>query len=144
MHRTASDLLILTMIAIPVSALMLLTPRADMHVERNWGSIFYSEPVSREEATELADLFVDQGLFVGNPMSLKLERDGQVWTLMMVLPRDYSRLNARETLAAFAHQICSLAFPGMTASFVCVDDEFQPFDELLPPTHFPDSCEPHR
>ena len=44
----------------------------------------------------------------------------------------------RETLAFFANNICALAFPGATASFVCVDSEFEPFDILVPPTCFSD------
>ena len=136
MYRAATDLLILTVIAVPVSALMLLISREDMHIERNWGALFYSEPVTLEEATALADLLVDQGLFSGNPMTLKLERDDEVWTLMMVLPHDYNKMNTREILTAFAHQILSIAFPGETASFVCVDSEFEPFDVLVPPTPF--------
>ena len=138
MRRAVTDLLILMLIALAVSALLLLTPRVDMHVERNWGAVFFSEPVSREEATALADLLVEQGLFTGHPMSLKLERNSEGWRLMMVLPRDYNKLNTRDTLAAFAEQICALAFPGTTASFVCVDSEFEPFDVLVPPTAFPD------
>ena len=138
MRRAAADLLILIAIAAPVSALMLLTPREDMHVERYWGVVFYSDPVSRQEATALADLLVEQGLFMGHPMSLKLERDTEGWTLMLVLPRDYNKMNTRETLTFFANNICALAFPGATASFVCVDSEFEPFDILVPPTYFSD------
>ena len=89
-------------------------------------------------ATALADLLVEQGLFMGHPMSLKLERDTEGWTLMLVLPRDYNKMNTRETLAFFANNICALAFPGATASFVCVDSEFEPFDILVPPTYFSD------
>ena len=139
MRHAVTDLLILTVIASAVSTLLLLTPGEDMHVERNWGAVFYSEPVKRHEAAALADLLVEQGLFTGHPMSLKLDRNGDGWSLMMVLPRDYNKLNTRETLAAFAEQICALAFPGRTASFVCVDSEFEPFDVLVPPTYFPDS-----
>lgn len=138
MRRAAADILILTAIAAPVTALMLLIPREDMHVERCWGTVFFSDPVSPQEATALADLLVEQGLFMGHPMSLKLERDPDGWRLMMVLPRDYNSMNTRDALAAFAKNICAVAFPGETAAFVCVDSDFEPFDVLLPPTRFPD------
>lgn len=137
LHRLTIDLFILAVIAVPVTALMFLTPREDMHVERNWGTVFYSDPVFHEKAVVVAELLVEQGLFAGNPMSLSLTHDGEIWQLVIVLPRDFDRLNAREMLAAFARQICVLAFPGTTATFLCVDSEFEPFDVLIPPTRFP-------
>ena len=138
MKRAATDQLILMLIALPVCALMLLTPRDNLRVERNWGEVFYSPPVQFQDAAALADLLVDQGLFVGTHLSLKLVRKNDVWQLMMVYKRDYEELIPRETLTDIAYQLCALAFPGKTASLVLVDPNFEPFDELVPPTPFPE------
>jgi hypothetical protein len=138
MKRTATDLLILMMIAVPVTALMLLSPRENMRIERNWGTVVFSPPVSLEAATALADVMVDHGVFAGNQIVLQLARDGENWTLMMASRRDYETMVARETMAELGHELCSLAFPGKTASFVLIDTDLEPFDELVPPTLFPE------
>ena len=101
-------------------------------------TLIYSPPVSLEEATALADVMVDQGVFAGNQVSLKLARDDETWTLMMAARRDYETMVARETMAALGHELCSVAFPGKTASFVLIDTDLEPFDELVPPTLFPE------
>ena len=139
MSRQTRDLQILLCIAVPVTALMLFTPRENLRIERNWGAVIYSPPVELEEANDLADLLVNMGLFAGNPISLKMDRRGENWILMMASRRDYEEQVPRETLAALGHELCSLAFPGKTASFVLIDADFEPFDELVPPTLFPDS-----
>jgi hypothetical protein len=139
MSRQTRDLQILLCIAVPMTALMLLTPRENLRIERNWGAVIYSPPVKLEEANDLADLLVSMGLFSGNPISLKLDRRGKNWILMMASRRDYEEQIPRETLEAFGHELCSFAFPGKTASFVLIDTDFEPFDELVPPTLFPDS-----
>lgn len=136
MKRLATDFLILLMIAAPVAALALLMPQDNLRIERNWGSVMYSPPVSSDEANALADVLVQQGLFVGNPIAFKLSRNADVWVLMMASGRNYEDVIDRETMTEIGVGLCAAALPGKTVSFVLMDEDMEPFDELIPPRLF--------
>ena len=137
MKRVLADLILLLAIALPVSGLMLLIPKNKLRIERNWGELLYSPPVSFDEASAVAEVFVQQGIFRGQPISTKLIRDGQLRQLLMVYRRDYARVVPRETLVLAGQQFCRAAFAGKTASVWLADETFTPFEELVPPTQFP-------
>ena len=139
MRRLTTDILILLLIATPVLALALLMPKDNLRVERNWGSVFYSPPVSFGEATEFADLMVQLGLFAGNPLSFKLQRNNDDgWIVMMTSKPNYEDAIDRDTLVGLGKELCATAFPGQTVSFVLTDEAFEPIDEIVPPTRFPE------
>jgi len=137
MKRVLTELILLLAIALPVSGLMLLTPQDKRRLERNWGELFYSPNVSFEEASAAAEVFVQQGIFRGQPISTKLTREGQRWQLLMVYRRDYAQVVPRNALVFAAQQFCRAAFPGKTASVWLADESFTPFEQLVPPTQFP-------
>lgn len=136
MKRLTTDILILLLIATPVAAFALLMPQDNLRIERNWGSVMYSPPVSADEAEALAEVMVEQGLFVGNPITFKLQRNADAWILMMASTRDYEDLVDRDTMTEIGVELCAAAFPGKTASFVLIDEDLEPFDELVAPTLF--------
>jgi len=138
MKRLITDLLILLLISTPIVAYVLLMPKDNLRIERNWGSVFYAPPVSFDEAKEFSDLMVQLGVFAGNPLSFKLQRNDDKWIVMMVSTRDYEDKIDRDTMVGLGNQLCAAAYPGQTVSFILTDEELVPFDEIVPPTLFPE------
>jgi len=132
MKRLTIDFLILLLISTAVIAYVLLMPKDNLRVERNWGSVFYAPPVSAGEATEFADLMVQAGLFAGNPLSFKLQRNDVGWTIMMASNRNYEDSIDRDTMVGLGKELCATAFPGQTVSFVLTDKDLDPIDEIVP------------
>lgn len=137
MNRLATDLLILVLIATPVTALALLVPQENLRIERNWGTVIYSPPVTRSQAEDFADVMAKNGIFAGNPMTFKLQRNGDEWILMMASASNYEETISRNFMVMMGKELCRLAFAGKTVSFVLVDKDLQPVDELVPPTAIP-------
>jgi len=138
MKRLAIDLVILILVATPVTALALLMPKENMCVERNWGTVLYSPPVTRDQAEEFAEAMVTNGVFAGSPVTFNLHRDGEEWVLMMASTANYEESISREIMAIIGKDICRVDFPGQTASFVLMDKDLRPFEELVPATEFPE------
>jgi len=138
MKRVVVDLLILVLIATPVVSFALLMPQDNLRIEKNWGSLIYSPPVTTAEANAVVDVLVQYGVFAGTPISFKLQRDADTWTLMMVSKRTYENTVSREMLKQFGLELCAAAFPGQNATFVLIDEDQEPFEVLIEPTLFPE------
>jgi len=138
MRRLTTDFLILLLVSMPVLALAFLMPKSDMRIERNWSVVAYSPPVSTGEATGFADLMERMGIFAGNPLYFKLQRDDDKWIVMTIPNPNYKASVDRDAMVGLGKVICGSAFPGQTVSFKLLDEDLEPFDEIVPPTLFPE------
>lgn len=132
----ATDLLILGAVIIAVGIILFLPGVENARVEKNWGEVHYSSPVTRREAQELAQKLIDAGLFTGTHASVGVTRDGDLWILRPVYQKNYESLlrdqgATRDDLIRSFEAFCQIVFPGKTVSVQLADDQLEPFETLI-------------
>ena len=133
MRTGINDLLLLLLISGIVSCVMLVPGKKNAYVEHNWGSVFYSSPVTRSEANRLADVLVQEEVFQGIPTSVRLCRRENHHEWSIAFRQDYESVMQRGTMVQLVTQIWHRAFPNRSVSIVLTDELFRPFEVLIPP-----------
>ena len=131
------DVLIFALIAVPICVVFLNIDIKNGCVERKFCKIYFSSPVSRRKATEVADALVKTGVFadMGSPRLyietfLELNDDG-VYRLTFLAQRNYSDNVPRDYFESLVSQACNIALKGNRVNVWVADPHLEPFDELI-------------
>ena len=137
------DLLVLAAVSSIVAMIMFLPPRSKCAVDRNWGRVVYSDPVTFAEATKLADTLVEANVFSGKPLTHRLVRQPECLRWEIAFDRDYEKLfaqqrervggNPKARLIAGIESLCEQVFPDERMEVVLIDENLDPFEQLIPP-----------
>ena len=141
MRSLLADIAILAAIIAFVAAIMLLPPKTKRAVDRNWGRVVFADPVTFAEAAKLADALVEANVFVGKPLTHRLVREPKNLRWEIAFDRDYARLFAEQqqryggdpkaSLVSGIQAMCQNIFPGEQIEVVLIDENLEPFEQLI-------------
>lgn len=122
------DLLILIAISAVVAAVMLL-PKSQRRLEKNWGEVYYDAPVTKNEATKVLNALVNSGLYNGETeLTHSLRKVGgsssqpETFVWAMVYDRNYREVLGREIIIGAIQQLHAHVFLNQRSTVELVDE----------------------